>query len=116
MVTAPNSPDMQALKMNLLQKNIRMEEVLSEHVTQIRNSGFADQRLAQMAFSKFEEGWLLLEKSLRINASPTEYGKVPSMTPMPDSFKPNQAGDFDASVGDKNLPHGQIDWKDVGKL
>jgi hypothetical protein len=87
MKAPPGAKDVASFKMLVKQKNTRMEELLNEHVSQIKNTGFADQRLAQMAYSKFEEGWLLLDKALRIDADPREYGKVaPLDTPIPSDF------------------------------
>lgn len=88
MKAPPGASDIAAFKMQLALKNQRMEEILNEHVSQIRNTGFADQRLCQMAYSKFEEAWLLLAKALRIDADTREYGKVPLDTPIPSDFTP----------------------------
>lgn len=88
MKAPPGAKDISHFKMLVRQKNARMEEILAEHVTEIRNSGFADQRLANMAYSKFEEGFLLLDKALRIDASATEYGKISDPTPIPAEFAP----------------------------
>lgn len=88
MKAPPGAHDVESFKMLVQQKNDRMEVILAEHVAQIRNSGFADQRLCSMAFTKFEEGFLILAKALRINADTREYGKVPLDTPIPSDFNP----------------------------
>lgn len=88
MKAPPGAHDIPHFKMLIKQKNVRMEEILNDHVGQIRNSGFADQRLCQMAYSKFEEAFLLLDKALRIDADQREYGKIPDPTPIPAEFAP----------------------------
>lgn len=87
----PGAKDIPHFKMLIKQKNVRMEEILNEHVASIKNTGFADQRLCAMAYSKFEEAFLLLDKALRIDASTTEYGKVTEPTPIPQEFAPGVA-------------------------
>ena len=104
MKAPPGAHDVESFKMLLQQKNDRMEQLLNEHVAQIKNTGFADARLAQMAYSQFEQGWLLLAKALRINVDQREYGKVPLDTPIPSDFKP-QIGDdrrFGADADDSS--------------
>jgi hypothetical protein len=105
MKAPPGAHDIESFKMLLQQKNDRMEAILVEHVAQIRNTGFADTRLCAIAHTKFEEGWLLLAKALRINpADPNEYGKVPLDTPIPSDFKPAIGDDrrFGADADDSN--------------
>jgi hypothetical protein len=83
----------------------------------LAKSGFADARLAANAYNKFEEAFLLMRKALRIAAEaddPNEYGKKPtSDVPVPQSFKPEGAGDFD-DKGDLRRAS-QIEWKDLPK-
>ena len=58
----------------------------------LAKSGFADERVAANAYSKFEEAFLLLRKALRIKAElsdPNEYGKKSDPNPLrPESFTP----------------------------
>jgi hypothetical protein len=86
MKAPPGSTDISAFKTLLRAKNARMEEILNQHISETKNTGFTDARLCQMAYSKFEEGWLLLEKALRIDHDGREYGKVPLDTPIPSDF------------------------------
>jgi hypothetical protein len=111
MKAPPDTPDIPAFKMRLAQKSARMEQILAEYIADIRNVGFADQRLCAMAHSKFEEGWLLLGKALRINpVDPNEYGKVMPDIPIPREFTPHKVDDrrFGADFDD----HGHL--KDNG--
>jgi hypothetical protein len=94
--------DIAGFKMLLGQKNDRMEQILAEHVAAIKNTGFADARLCAMAHTKFEEGFLILQKALRINADPREYGKVPNVEAIPKEFTPPTLDDrrFGADADD----------------
>lgn len=102
MKAPPGARDVESFKMLLQQKNDRMEAILAEHVAAIRNTGFSDARLCAMAHTKFEEGFLILAKALRVNADTREYGKVPNVEEIPKEFTPKIGDDrrFGADVDD----------------
>ena len=102
MKAPPGARDISAFKTLLRAKNARMEEILNQHISETKNTGFTDARLCQMAYSKFEEGWLLLEKALRIDHDGREYGKVPNVEKIPEDFTPKIGDDrrFGADADD----------------
>jgi len=97
------STDLQAGKEKLAERYADLEKRVLNECQSLANSGFTDKRLVANAYEKFEEAFLLLRKSLRLDAGTDqrEYGKVHKAGEMPPGFTPptdtrTNVGDYDA--------------------